>query len=108
MLLSLRTTMQYPPAGHTHLPVSEKKKFPIQNVELHLHSAWPKLKLFTWNRLCLTESFILFYIGIFIDILHEQFGRVALMYLFSNVSFINQPPRNFIKFLIYGSFLRSP
>jgi hypothetical protein len=66
-------TMQYPPAGQ------RQQNFPIQNVQLHLHSAWPKLKLFTWNRLCLTESFMLFHIGIFICILHEQFGRMALM-----------------------------
>jgi hypothetical protein len=63
-------TMQYSPAGHTYLPVSENKIFSIQNVLLHLHGAWPKLKLFTWNRLCLTESFMLFHIGMFICILH--------------------------------------
>jgi hypothetical protein len=69
--------MQYLPAGHTHLPVSEKKNSPYKMS--NLHSAWPKLKLFTWNRLCLTESFMLFHIGMFICILHKQFGRMALM-----------------------------
>jgi hypothetical protein len=67
------TYRQHPPTG------TQKKSFPIQNAQFHLHSIWSELKLLAWNNVCCIGKFVPSDIITLLFWLRMQYGRTGLM-----------------------------